>query len=605
MKRSRDEDEEKEYPTIKKIQVGTDQSFEREMIEKIKNDQNRIVVFTAKDYRKIEQLYKWYDARYIINFDPDQINYLLSVSNQVINKLINNLKINPRTYLTHFIEGPITFYNIFIKHNQRKMNFMLFGEIHRDTTGDCDDFPDSKINFTDFLIKISNKTQGFLDVFIEEPYIEKSKEESYAILDSMPYRHKIKDTLKRLIKNKDSSLFQDPNFNFFSEFNQTPDRKFKGESSMFGSIRDNFLDCIQPSTRRLYDKCNLMRIHNVDIRSSYNPKSYDNFFIFELLSTILSLDNFTFKTKIFLLRKINDCKVLLESLIKGDCLSFDNFWAIVGQNHIFKKEYKRSTMKSQIRVFFQTKFKELITKSGERNIIKQIKEIISFIYVPVHLKNVKQIKNISRVLGIDISNILLPTDDNTTKTRKILNAIDTKLSKGINTLYKTLNYMEIDPNERLDIIKPVISDSHIPWPPPLKFQDDLQPELYDVRPPILLETNQNNTLYPISKSIDPPQDESSTILIEMFFMELFALVVDIYLLSRMFKKYRKSHSFQPLESNNFILYAGQKHTLNIALFLLGQDEFGRSYCVGDKDFRSYDAIEEDVSCVQFFPNIID
>ena len=136
------------------------------------------VLFTTQTERDSIALFiKTYSAYHIKNFTPAQKESLKQRlwHNQVLVTLIQNLD-KPKFYKVDYLEGPISF-TLFQFNNK---TVYLFGEIHRNTIGHCLQdgkpapapsysvaFPTNSLRFNDFLRELSIDTPSFFDFYLE------------------------------------------------------------------------------------------------------------------------------------------------------------------------------------------------------------------------------------------------------------------------------------------------------------------------------------------------------------------------------------------------------------------------------------------------------
>jgi len=153
--------------------------------------------FTDIKQRAIRKFMVSYDTTYLKrnNFTQAELNLLKQKlwKNKVLIKLINNFLVPSamRAYTKKYIEGPIslTIYQGKVSDNNDTlyMTIYIYGELHRDTRGHCDrtllnrslnptatqqnrnDYSDrtNRIRFGDFITQLSIQTPTFFDLFIE------------------------------------------------------------------------------------------------------------------------------------------------------------------------------------------------------------------------------------------------------------------------------------------------------------------------------------------------------------------------------------------------------------------------------------------------------
>jgi hypothetical protein len=319
-----------------------------------------------------------YNATYLGTLSRDKIRELKRTVNPILQKLIDNfLTTHPKTYMTEMIEGPKSFYKLKLD----KKSFYIFGENHNiNPVGNC--LPAESLEFAEYIRRLSEETPSFFDLYIEFPMLRSTKPQTaeekghYDLLEGSPYSA-LSETVYSMIVNP---LID---FNIFFEINRkmyTKDDKKIG-SYVLESIIDNFEDCFQPSTRKNSDKCQLMRIHNVDARHSWlSEELYDDFYL-HMASLILrdawhyDCDN---QTKIGLLRRINRDKAVevISSLFdfENDQVNIVRLDEVLLSNKYIQKEIDRveSPMKEAILNFYKQKIHSLLSAE----VVLNLKELI-------------------------------------------------------------------------------------------------------------------------------------------------------------------------------------------------------------------------------------
>ena len=411
--------------------------------------------FTEDENVKIETFKDSYNALYIKNFTPEQKQAVReNVNNPILERLIDNLEA-PKNYMVDFIEGPITMTKLKLM-NPRK-SFYIFGEKHREIKDDCSPMVPKviSVDFIEYIRRLSTNSPSFFDVYIELPMLRLSKPENR----NNPEHYDFKGTstnrtvyivLKKMLKDE-SLIFED-------EFNI---QKYNGEeyelsSQIFNNFPIIFKNCIQPSTRNS-NECNLMRIHNIDIRTSMNSEEMNSDFYIEVFDSVLSIINISILQKINFLRRLDSKKVMkaLGILLCDGRITIENMLSIAFTNSSLKKEIDKISLelKEKIINFAREKYQEIL--------------------------NIPLLKNID-----------------------------------------------------IEIIK-LIS---------------------------VLSNNDCNNL-----------SEDDILILTKFFRSINVVMVDIYCLSRIFKKHMKIYDyqsdFQPEESRNIIIYAGNTHCKNYVNFL--------------------------------------
>jgi hypothetical protein len=386
-----------------------------------------------------------YNALYIKDFSDEKINYVKSTSNPIQNRLIDNLNSN-HSYDQEFIEGPIGIRKFKLEINGKpKKSVYIFGEYHRNTTGECE--PNPSIEFQEYIYRLSRETPSFFDVYIETPMV----------------KSEIKGKITSLFTFRIASrmMFKNKNMSFMTAFTLCKNPKNTPDTTgyMFKKIETRFKDCMQPANRKNNPNCELMRIHYIDIRTTWDIKDDASMYTEDVaLHLLRSLFRSGLEIKknskeiMDVVKRVNSHNnvilSMLKRLIKNDKI---NLLDVFFENKSLKKELNASYKKAEIERF--------------------IKEI-----------SIKKVGNVKFFIS------------------------------GIKTLISSI------------------------------------------------ENNTEVNLNFIKKSED-------------LFLKLNSLLVDCYCLSRIFKvhnlkKNKNKPDFQPDESKNIIIYAGDTHTSNMNEFLL-------------------------------------
>ena len=324
--------------------------------------------------KAISNFMESYNALYLTGMSYEQIQELRSsLNNPILVKLIDNLYV-PKTYITKYIEGPMSFYKFKLDiEGIPKRSFYLFGEIHRkNTAGSC---IDASITFPEYIKRLSESSPSFFDLYIETTMIRSTKPvgknlSHYDFLKGDPI-HALSNTIKLMIKS--------PNSKFMRLFKLTKDAypQRVTTSSILSKISSEFLNCIQPSTRSLDDRCNIMRIHTIDTRTSWLSELINDVFYYRVILEILVFRNDSEAVKLNLLSRIENDKVieLLSKLIIGDEVAVQNILDIVINHKYTKKEFDKidEGLQSTIREYFISKISKL---NSSRNVLA-IKSLIS------------------------------------------------------------------------------------------------------------------------------------------------------------------------------------------------------------------------------------
>ena len=216
------------------------------------------IEFSDKEQELIEVFQDTYNALYLENFSESKLNYIKLNSNPVYSKLIENLMSKKRTYEEYeYIEGPISLTKFKLKaEGKPKKSFYIFGEYHIDTRGHCS--PMKSIEFQDYLKLLSIESPSFLDVYVETSMVKK--------------KIKIKNEASTLLNLIFSAMFKNKRVGFNASYkreNKDSESYLNSDSHVISGIQNNFLNCIQPKLRHATE-CQLIRIHNIDIRNTWD-----------------------------------------------------------------------------------------------------------------------------------------------------------------------------------------------------------------------------------------------------------------------------------------------------------------------------------------------
>jgi hypothetical protein len=203
-------------------------------------------------------------------------------------QLIDNfLEHQPFSYTPQYVQGPYICYRYTMKSplNQDESDlktFYLFGEYHRDHTSDCiqSNIRNRFSPFTEYIKNLSKFSPSFFDLYLETGFIRKNKEGKYFI-DNYDRTTKIWETLNEYDPTKDFLDTYDKH-----ERNIIQDINIHTSSSTSTSLIRTFLNCLQPE-KRDDPICKLMRIHNIDLRQPYGLTEMTDSFYFKVLSIIL------------------------------------------------------------------------------------------------------------------------------------------------------------------------------------------------------------------------------------------------------------------------------------------------------------------------------
>ena len=328
-------------------------------------------ILSPKEVDRMKIFKDTYNALYIKDFSEEKLNYVKSTSNPIQNRLIDNLNSN-HSYDQEFIEGPVGIRKFKLEINGKpKKSIYLFGEYHRNTTGECE--PNPSIEFQEYIYRLSRETPSFFDVYVEIPLLKseiKSKTTSLFVF--------------RMVARM---MFQHKNMSFMTAFRLLKNPKDTPATSgyMFKKLETRFKDCIQPATRKNNPMCDLMRIHYVDIRTTWDIKDdasmYTEDVALHLLRSLFRSGleiNKKSREIMDVVKRVNlDNNVILsmlKRLIKGDKI---NLLDVFYENKSLKKELNASYKKAEI-----IRFLKVMSHAKVGNVplfISGIKSLISSI----------------------------------------------------------------------------------------------------------------------------------------------------------------------------------------------------------------------------------
>ena len=433
-------------------------------------------IFNDDDEDKIFMFKKTYNASYVKNFSENKLRVLREDCNPILQKLIDNLSIS-NTY--QYIEGPKWVKKFVLEDTDEDGDFYyraicLFGEKHGNSTEHCkkSGFEDS-IPFVEYLKRLSRETRSFVDVYIELPmFIKKpeGKEVEPSYYNIQGGVEKTSGYLSRIF----DKLAEDSSISFDSALKQEISDEFKYESTSetINDVVNEFKECLQPSTRGA-EKCQLLRMHNIDVRSFWVPyiDTDDLSYSFRLIYGIIG-NNFSDIEKCIELFNRTGAHLLLYTLSRR--FRAKELYDIFYSNTSIQKELERTDIQNYIETFIKSE-------------IENLEDDFDF----------DDISMICRII-----------------------------------------------NKRKDCIT----------------KNDLA-------------------------------------LLFGFCVQISALIVDTYCISRMFKKHDVKDNFQPRQSINMIVYAGQQHSERYGRFFTwlknNQDDF--------KVKKTYEYVNDnDLSCVKMF-----
>lgn len=368
-------------------------------------DDDRDLYIKKQEKQLIEKFRNTYNADYIRDLSTEKKRYA-SKGNIILKRLINNLE-SPQIK-PPYIEGPISFYRIILNCQKRGITktFYLFGEHHRDTRGNC--HPDfEKMEFHDYIDALSKNTYSFTDVYIELPMLKsikpkiKNRLQDYDI--NLDTQNRTSFSLDLAIQN----MFNDYSIDFKSAFEFQLKIPSRGPGHILESLLYKYQECIQPSTRNS-KKCQLMRIHNIDIRSEWGIEipEYMQFYQGVLWKVILRNDK-TSLEKISVLRRIGKpIQEILKIFTQSDEEIVESLFSLFKTNPWIKKEIEKSYFKDEIESFIKNKIiDDFLSEFINSERIPCFKIILSFVKNEVRFKDFQRRK---MLLNYSLEKVFLP-----------------------------------------------------------------------------------------------------------------------------------------------------------------------------------------------------
>ena len=314
-------------------------------------------IFNDEDEDKIFMFQKTYNAFYIQNFTENKLSVLREDCNPILQKLIDNLSV-AKTYLVQYIEGPKWVKKFVLTYTDDEggvyyRTICVFGEKHGNSTEHCKNSGfDVSITFAEYLKRLSRETSSFVDVYIELPMFirkPKGKEVEPSYYDIQGFN--LSDVYNILAEDSSISLESALKQQVREEF------KFETRSQPINDVVREFKDCLQPSTRSA-EKCELLRIHNIDVRRFWAPynDTGDLSYSFNLISTIIG-NNLSNIEKCIDLFNRTGAHLLLNTLSKT--FTYEDIYDIFLNNASIQKELERTSIENHIETFIKSEIQEL------------------------------------------------------------------------------------------------------------------------------------------------------------------------------------------------------------------------------------------------------
>lgn len=298
---------------------------------------------TTDEQYQIKLFRDTYNAHYIKHLSPVKQRYATD-DNPILKRLLVNLhapSINP-----DYIEGPISFYHIKLG----LKTFYLFGELHINTKGHCSSV-ENMLEFPDYIKLLSRFSPSFTDIYVELPMVYPIEEKDDRIpsfyninLDWLRSSFAIEKTIEMMIDH--GYRYGLDTFDFesvlLSEMIKVSEDEEQDDDTNLQLILNQYKECIQPSTRT-NEQCQLMRIHNIDIRTSWNRALLSNHFYIQVIYNIIDICETT-QQRIKILNRIGlPILEVMEVFTKPDEQIIDSIIELYKTNPFIKKELEKRT----------------------------------------------------------------------------------------------------------------------------------------------------------------------------------------------------------------------------------------------------------------------
>ena len=292
---------------------------------------------SEEEIYKIQAFRYTYNALYIEDLSQEKRD--LASNNHVLKRLADNIDI-PKTYITDYIEGPITFTKVKFK-NELKI-FYIFGERHIDTRGECLNISNA-IEFTEYIKRLSIESPSFFDLYFESELYENDKT-----------IFQIGITFLNLTEGEDfeTAFRRNENINY----------SYTRQSYTLNEIKRKFEICRNILTLQ-DESCQLFRIHNIDSRKNlYKGEFHDNLYSDIFTQLILT-------TQLSSLKKLEVMKIIgpklinmLEKYSEEDDINIltQNLFDFALTNPRVKNEFIQTYMQAKIKNFIKLKYKSIL-----------------------------------------------------------------------------------------------------------------------------------------------------------------------------------------------------------------------------------------------------
>lgn len=298
--------------------------------------------FSDEEIQKVRVFKNTYNAYYLEGLSQRQLNFVKDFSfNPVFSRLIDNLQSLRKRYAQYkYIEGPYTLHKFKMEANDNtKKSFYIFGERHKDSRGHCIGSGGPSIEFYKYLHLLAYESPSFIDVYVELEMVKSKYDAICSTTGIIPFS-------LELMRYDQSLSFQD---SIKESIESRNGEHVKYSSYMLSKIKETFSPCLQPALRNV-PPCRLIRIHNIDIRETWDNIKVD--YGLNLLRQIIKIANSTDEV-IDLIRRISlETTMILDNL---RILATGNLMGLLMLSKKVKDEVELSYEKENITNFIQNK----------------------------------------------------------------------------------------------------------------------------------------------------------------------------------------------------------------------------------------------------------
>jgi hypothetical protein len=296
--------------------------------------------FSDEEIQKVRVFRNTYNAYYLEGLSQRQLNFVKDF-NPVFSRLIDNLQSLRKRYAQYTcIEGPYTLHKFKMQADgSPKKSFYIFGERHNDSRGHCIGSGGPSIEFYKYLQLLAYESPSFIDVYVELEMVKSKYDEICSTIGIIPF------SLKLMLYDESLS-FQDSIKESIESRNGEP---VTYSSYMLNRIQQSFSTCLQPALRNV-PQCRLIRIHNIDIRETWDNIKVD--YGLNLLRQIINAATSTDEV-IDLIRRISLETTMI--LVNLRILATGNLMGLLMLSKKVKDEVELSYEEENITNFIQNK----------------------------------------------------------------------------------------------------------------------------------------------------------------------------------------------------------------------------------------------------------